>query len=145
MIMATVRDLLRLTRRLHAVYERRLQYRARTYDAENQRLSDLVEQMHRHQRIIEKARRRGWHLAAQVHQHQLSGIIRAMCDVASTLRVHWLDRPVQLPPLHELFAELRHLQIEFDEFIIKSAPPTVAVETDAIVLTLRSAKRRTIR
>jgi hypothetical protein len=134
MIMPTVRGLLRLTRRLYRMYERRLQYRARIYDAENQRLSDLVEQMHRHQRIIEKAKRRGWHLAAQVLQGQLSAIIRAMCDVASTLRVHWLDRQVQLPPLHELFAELRQLQTEFSELMIKSAPPTVAVKTDAIVL-----------
>lgn len=132
--MSTVHGLLRLTRKLHRVYERRLQYRARIYDSENQRLNDLVEQMHRQQRIIEKAKRHGWHLAAQVLQSQLSVILRAMCDVTSTLRVHWLDRPVQLPPLHELFAELRHLQTEFGEIIIKSAPPTVAVKTDAIVL-----------
>lgn len=132
--MPTVHGLLRLTRRLHRVYERRLQYRGRIYDAENQRLDDLVEQMHRQQRNIEKANRRGWHLAAQMLQGQLSGIIRAMCDAATTLRVHWLDRPAQLPPLHELFAELRHLQTEFDELIIKSSPPTVAVKTDAIVL-----------
>ena len=132
--MPTLRVLLRLTRRLHAMYQRRRQYCARVHHAENQRLNGLVEQMGRQQRIIEKAKRRGWRLAAQVHQSQLSGIIRAMCDVASTLRVHWLERPAQLPGLNDLFAELRQLQTEFGEVNIQSAPPTVAVETDSITL-----------
>jgi hypothetical protein len=49
-------------------------------------LNGLVEQVARQQRLIEKAKRRGWHLAAQIHQSQLSGIIRAMCDRPRLLR-----------------------------------------------------------
>jgi hypothetical protein len=132
--MPTPRVLLRLTRRIHAAYERQIQYREWAYQSESQRLEDLVEQVARHQRLFAKATRRGWRLAAHVLVGKLSANLRTLCDIATNWRVQWLDRPLACPAHKELFTELMHAQAEFGELINESDPPSIAVESDAIVL-----------
>ncbi len=50
------------------------------------------------------------------------------------MRKRWLESPKQIPSLKDLFAELQHLDEEFDEVILDARKPFLAIQTESIVL-----------
>lgn len=130
--MHSTRRLLRLAQRLRAAYEHRVNRHKLDRRSDWQRLEMLHENVQRLRRLTEKAESHGWHFAARTHQERLSAMVGALSEAAQEMRDDWLEHSVQIPQLKDLFAELQHLESEFDDIVIENT--SIAVQTESIVL-----------
>jgi hypothetical protein len=104
----------------------------RAVDDLTTRLTDLEDC----RRAAAKARVRGWHLAAAVHesraaaqfadvQYSASRLVQQRCQPAD---------PFSFPTIAVIYAELRQLQEEFEEVVVDHQSGVIRATTDRIVL-----------
>ena len=131
--MCSVQELIRLARRLHAVYEQCRVQREQEQQIAWNHLQERFEQAHRQRHLLEKARSRGWHLAADQQQNRLQSVLRTVHDAVREMQGQLLEPPYLVPCLKDLLAELQYLDMEFDEIVIDKKN-FLAVQTKSIVL-----------
>ena len=128
--MRPLRDFVRLAGQFYAIYEKRRARRQQDRRADWHHLKDRFEQSQRQRQLVEKARSRGWHLAASQVELRLKPMLEA---VQAALAAIAADAPQPTPALQDLFTELHSIQMEFDD-VTFDKKDFVAIRSDPIVL-----------
>jgi hypothetical protein len=131
--MRSIHKRLRLAQRIHAAYAERARQSALERQIDWDHLEHRFHLAQQQHQLVEKARERGWHLAARSQQAHLQSVLRAVAESLREAQEKMLLPPPSLPSLNDLLAELQNLDVEFDDVVLDQKT-FLAVQTDSIVL-----------
>src|SRR5262245_52850070 len=111
-LMASLPELMRLSRRIRDAYEQSAARSRCQHEGEWSRLENAYNQATRLRQSVQKAISNGWYLAAGCLQHELQGVVRSLADAAVLLQE--AKHAVRLPPprLGDIVTELQSLDRE---------------------------------
>jgi hypothetical protein len=131
--MPSIHQRLRLAKQIHAAYLRQAAQAALEQQVDWSQLEHRFHLAKQQRQLIDKARQRGWHLAAESQQAQLRSLLRVVAESLREAQEKLLLPPPRPPGLKDLMAELQNLDLEFDD-VVWDQQGFVAVQTDSIVL-----------